>query len=750
MSLLTWLDRKWRKAMLPPLFILWNAEFVGSKVGAATETMYQHNGAGYVKETTAGMDFYNHAMTYTGFALGSIAALGLPFIYYTVAAYYQNRRYKKFKYEIMSQPQSLLVEQDSAALRYWLRGDIRILNDLLAYDDQQLQRNHAAETFRTRIWHLLQNDTSMGRSVAERILLLANANRVLLERILEVYADELKQCFEDAPKERWILLELVQGDLFLREAVVNFYQKLNLHESKAKAISNQRHAAQEQHLSQDNGYYYELNYVCRPWWWPASLYVSWDARIILGPGGGALIGATVGTFILPGFGSALGYVVGCLLGFIIAFGRDEFFPRWRASLIHSYYKKYQQPPAIVPRRKWYRESSADLPLYAHLFPAAIAGMGIGLAYGAFGALLGVAMSVSLFVVLPYVWSVVRALFHLDHKTAGPAMLQDDLPLIRKAVKMAWWRRSYWDMPASYRYSFGVMLGTVLGVVFPCTAVSVFWTQSLGFGVGSVMAGGLTGGVLALLSPMIIDVIITPIMKFMHPPIDRFILAWQRWLGARLGVLQDNQLNRDPLWVEPDAPWYISAAPAAVATISMSIVLGWPLVWSVGIVVGASLLFPVLYKFIEPVSVWIRQHLDIQFSDAVMWSLRMMGFQSIFVVACTVLGLNVGIGAVAGALFGIVYPYIVGAMRSTMNLLKLASTISQSHQDKQPASSNVAIELATIKRPPLPQQPQTESLVEARSDAALFVPRETGQQKIAGSRAQPSVDEYSSYSQYSHV
>ena len=645
-GLLTWLDRKWRKPTPPPVFSLWNSEIVGEKWGAAFYAMYQRSGAD-VKETTAGMDFYGHAH-FTGFALGSMIALAIPFIYYGVTELYRSYRYRQFKAKTKTQLSYLLEIDNTETLRYWLRGDARIFDDLLAYDEQQEN-----QLFRDRIWTLLTENPKMGRSVAERILTLSNANRLLLEKVLTTYKDELEVLFKTNPKESWILLEMVQGDLFLREAIANFYQSCYPPKETAK------------------GYYYELNYVRRPWWWPASFYISWDARIILGPGGGALLGATIGTFILPGLGSAIGYVIGGLFGFLVAFGRDEFFPRWRAKLIHDYYKTHDRPPAFMQRRKWYREANVDLPLYAHIFPAAMAGMGIGVAYGAFGALIAVSICVTTFVVLPYVWRFIRSAFDLDNK------VYENPTLIRKAVKMAWWRRSYWDMPSSYRFAFGVMLGTVLGGIFPSLMVNTLWSQVLGITVGHVMAGGLTCGILALFSPMIIDVILKPIMKTLHPPISKMIHRWQVWLGQKLGVLKENQkeLDRDPLWVESDAPWYIVAAPAAVAMIAVCTVFSLPLTWGVGGIVSFSLLYAGLYKFFEPVSVWIRKKLDIQFSDAVIWSLRMMGFQSIFAMTCAVIGANISIGAMIGAGFGIAYPYLAGLVRAVVKILSSEQSVA---------------------------------------------------------------------------
>ena len=670
MSLPDWVDRKLRKPALPPLFPLWNGEFIGSKVGAATEAMYAHDGT-FIKETTAGMDFYNHAKTYTGYAIGSLVVVGLPLLYYAASALYRWYRFREFQKLLQNDKQlQNLKEPDQAEnLRHWLRGNLRLFNIL------------QAKGFKDRIWQMLTVNENMGRTLPERLLTLVNSDRGLLHTVLETYKTELIEHFKKKPKDSWMLIELIQGNLFLREAVADFFHDLD------ENLPQQT----EEEKQQKGELFYELNYVRRPWWWPSDFYLPWDARLILGPGGGGLIGATIGTYLLPGLGSALGYIVGAVLGFVISYGHDEFFPRWRANLIHKYYKEHDHPPAFKARRKWYNESNNEIPLYAHLFPVAMSGMGIGLAYGAFGALIGVMVGVTFFALFPYLCYAWRALLNLGQ--AKDQSNNTEPQFIRKAVKIAWWRRSYWDLPASYRYSFGVMLGTVLGVVFPSTALMVTWTSVLGFTVGNVMAGGLTGGLAALLSPLILDEFLVPFMKRMHTPLTKLTAWWQVTMAKLLSVeIENGKPKRDNMWIAPDIPWYLILAPSCVAVFAVCGALDVSLFWGVGTTMIVGLLHPLIARVIEPFIIFIRSKIAVEDSDAIAWSLRMMGFQSIFAMTATILGVSVPYSVIAGTVFGFFYPYIVGALRTLWQAITPAESAENTYTLKPNAYSGAVLNL----------------------------------------------------------
>lgn len=241
----------------------------------------------------------------------------------------------------------------------------------------------------------------------------------------------------------------------------------------------------------------------------------WDVRYFLGVGSGLLWGGLLGSILLPGFGTAIGAIVGA--GIHLAVG--ELYAKF-AVKIRSAFKDTRVIKALDENwerdRKWYNEAKSDVPFMVRWFLGLATGAAMGGAMGTFapgigniiGAFIGATVMGTAAVISPAAFRAVRG---IARKFSGRDASEPQARSVKKERR--WYRPSQMDVPWYLRLfaasgaggalgaTIGAYIGTIGGTIL-LPGVGTVAGAALCAAAGSAI-GGAIGAAVTLLSPPVL-------------------------------------------------------------------------------------------------------------------------------------------------------------------------------------------------------------------------------------------------------
>lgn len=330
----------------------------------------------------------------------------------------------------------------------------------------------------------------------------------------------------------------------------------------------------------------------RSLWTPSMMEFpfTWDVRLFLGAGAGVLMGGLVGSAVgwaaagtvlipIPVVGTAAGLLLGGVLGSFAAHNYPKF-----ATKLNRYMRLDKKQRFILTddhsddKRAWYRESQADVPLFARIFLGMAAGATLGTAVGTVvpvignliggigGTFYGAFVGAGLATFSPHLFRLGR---HIKKAVVGRAPLPS---VDAKAHTQHWYSESQFDLPWYLRLfagaGGGAALGASIGAYKGALAGSIL-LPGIGTAAGAAagaMTGAATGaiaGAVASWASPAVFALGRKIKGAVKPFYDKFIPA-SPVFDEKDGLTQEKPL---------DVPWYVRFMSGSAGGATLGAALG---------------------------------------------------------------------------------------------------------------------------------------------------------------------------------